>query len=369
MGFYIRKSKKIGPFRINFSNKGIGLSSGVRGARISTNSKGTYINTGSNGLYYRKKIGPGIPQLSFANLFGLNKNSGGQSVPKLPNAIKAPGMDDGIDMNKLLAAPNAQAAAQINGKINKAGIMPVMIAVIVIAGCLTLVSYPAKLLIYIIIAVLSLIAANIYDNSQRTTELLYDLDDAARDTFDKLNQALCALSAAQALWQVNTLRSQPPSADNKYGLEVSARRLISMSDAPPLFIETDVAVFSIDMGETALYFFPDKLMIYKNLIYFPIPYDELKIKHTAVPFVEYESCPADANIISHKYLYSNKDGSPDKRYSNNPQLPVVSYGLLKLYSISGGLEINIMISNNAIAEKFLNDLSYCLKIINTQNLP
>jgi len=36
MGFYFRKSKKFGPFRLNFSKSGIGASVGVKAARVST---------------------------------------------------------------------------------------------------------------------------------------------------------------------------------------------------------------------------------------------------------------------------------------------------------------------------------------------
>ena len=57
MGFYIRKSKSVGPFRLNLSKSGLGVSTGVKGARLSVGPRGTYINLGRNGLYYRKKIG------------------------------------------------------------------------------------------------------------------------------------------------------------------------------------------------------------------------------------------------------------------------------------------------------------------------
>jgi hypothetical protein len=58
VGFYFRKSAKLGPVRVNFSKSGIGVSTGVRGARISTGPRGTHINAGWGGFYYRQKIGP-----------------------------------------------------------------------------------------------------------------------------------------------------------------------------------------------------------------------------------------------------------------------------------------------------------------------
>ena len=59
MGWSFRRSTRIGPFRLNFSRSGIGVSAGVRGARISTGPRGTYINLGTNGFHYREKIGGG----------------------------------------------------------------------------------------------------------------------------------------------------------------------------------------------------------------------------------------------------------------------------------------------------------------------
>ncbi len=55
MGLFIRRSKKFGPFRINFSTSGIGISTGVKGGRVSVGPRGTYVHLGRYGVYYRKK--------------------------------------------------------------------------------------------------------------------------------------------------------------------------------------------------------------------------------------------------------------------------------------------------------------------------
>ena len=49
MGFYIRKSIRFGPIRINLSKSGIGLSAGVTGARIGIDSKGRAYTTLEDG--------------------------------------------------------------------------------------------------------------------------------------------------------------------------------------------------------------------------------------------------------------------------------------------------------------------------------
>jgi hypothetical protein len=57
MGYFFRRSAKIGPFRLNFSKSGIGASLGVKGARLTMTPRGTtYITAGSHGFYYRETI-------------------------------------------------------------------------------------------------------------------------------------------------------------------------------------------------------------------------------------------------------------------------------------------------------------------------
>jgi hypothetical protein len=62
MGWSFRKSTSFGPFRLNLSSSGLGLSFGVKGARISMNKRGTFVNLGTNGIYYRQRIGGNAPR-------------------------------------------------------------------------------------------------------------------------------------------------------------------------------------------------------------------------------------------------------------------------------------------------------------------
>jgi len=62
MGFYIRKSFKLGPIRLNVSRSGLGMSAGVKGARFGINAGGKkYVHVGRGGLYYRENL-PGSTQ-------------------------------------------------------------------------------------------------------------------------------------------------------------------------------------------------------------------------------------------------------------------------------------------------------------------
>ena len=62
MPFYLRKSIKFGPLRINFSKSGLGASAGVTGLRVGTGSKGRYLHAGRGGLYFRRVFSSKEPE-------------------------------------------------------------------------------------------------------------------------------------------------------------------------------------------------------------------------------------------------------------------------------------------------------------------
>jgi Protein of unknown function (DUF4236) len=56
MGFYLRKSLRLGALRVNLSRHGLGLSAGVTGARFGVDAGGhPYTHLGRHGIYYRKR--------------------------------------------------------------------------------------------------------------------------------------------------------------------------------------------------------------------------------------------------------------------------------------------------------------------------
>ena len=56
MGFYLRKSVSVGPFRFNLSRSGIGVSTGIKGFRVGTGPRGNYVQMGRGGLYFRTTL-------------------------------------------------------------------------------------------------------------------------------------------------------------------------------------------------------------------------------------------------------------------------------------------------------------------------
>jgi len=56
VGWYFRKSKKLGPFRVTVSKSGVSVSAGVKGARITKGPRGTHLTVGAGGFYCRERL-------------------------------------------------------------------------------------------------------------------------------------------------------------------------------------------------------------------------------------------------------------------------------------------------------------------------
>lgn len=112
------------------------------------------------------------------------------------------------------------------------------------------------------------------------------------------------------------------------------------------FIQSDLKhLFLPNSNGPDLFFFPTFLILFKDNQEFGI-FDLKDVNATMklTGYIEEESVPKDTEIIQHTWKKSNKDGSMDKRFKGNYQIPIVKYGSLTLDS-EGGLEESYMFSN------------------------
>src|SRR6185369_17699305 len=61
----------------------------------------------------------------------------------------------------------------------------------------------------------------------------------------------------------------------------------------------------------------------------------IKLQLSNTRFIESEVVPRDAQIVDNTWRFVNKNGSPDKRFNNNKQLPITLYGEIYFQSSTG----------------------------------
>ena len=57
-----------------------------------------------------------------------------------------------------------------------------------------------------------------------------------------------------------------------------------------------------------------------------IPITDILFTYTYARFVETDIVPSDTKIIDKTWAKVNKDGSPDRRFNGNYEIPIVKYG-------------------------------------------
>src|SRR5207302_10554502 len=86
-----------------------------------------------------------------------------------------------------------------------------------------------------------------------------------------------------------------------------------------------------------------------------IDYHDVQSMSSMVSFQEEEGVPADAKVIGQTWAKANKDGSRDRRFADNRQIPIAAYGCVTLKSASGLWE-EFQFSNPERLLRFLSGL-------------
>jgi len=112
-----------------------------------------------------------------------------------------------------------------------------------------------------------------------------------------------------------------------------------------------------------LYLFPTFVLYKVSAASFALlEYTEVQASYRQQRFIEEEEVPADSVVVDHTWAKANKDGSPDRRFTNNYQIPVVQYGELKLSSTSG-LNEKYLVSSNERLRAFAASLGNFISTI------
>ena len=115
MGFYIRKSLSVGPFRFNLSKSGIGLSAGIRGLRVGTGPRGNYVHMGRGGIYFRQTL----PSSSSSDTHSIPS----QVPQEQASSIEFQEIDSG-SVSQMVDSSSVALLEEINSKVRKPLIGP-----------------------------------------------------------------------------------------------------------------------------------------------------------------------------------------------------------------------------------------------------
>ena len=357
MGMYFRKSISVGPLRFNLSRGGIGISAGIPGFRIGTGPRGNYVHMGANGIYYRSTLLSGGSSRPSAVPRAIPHAQ--PSSPAIPDGTAGPTIEiESAHVSQLVDSTSTELLDEMRRKKARPRYLYFALAGSVVAIWLAF----AKLsgywpLIVLVAAVALCIYAHLRDLVAKTVVLFYDFDETLARAFEGLQSGGKHLATARGFWHV---QGQANVHDRRY--HAGANNLSSLSDShvsfvPAPFLRTNVDVFSIPVGKQVLYFFPDRLLISDPNGIGAVSYKELSVRIVPTRFIEERTVPSDTEVVDYTWRYLNKNGTPDRRFRDNRQLPICQYSEIHLTTPSGLNEM-VMVSRPALAQYFNDHLAY-----------
>lgn len=332
MPFRFRTSVSAGPFRLNLSKSGLGISAGVRGLRIGTGPRGNYVHIGRSRLHYKRSHDLRPSQE------GSRSESHSNEPPMLGRMddIKMKEVESGSVL-KMQDASAADLLTEFNEKQKHALLWPWFAALFGGAAAIAFMQeVPTVLIVACVLPAFAItLAVAALDRRQKMVVLLYELEPEVEEAYRRVHDTFDELGKAKGKWHVE---AEGNVRDSKYyaGAGVVVKRsAIRFSSEPPKNIKTNITVPCIPVGRQVLCFFPDRLLVFERNAVGAVSYENLEIDVTPTQFIEDSTPPRDAERVGRTWRYVNKNGGPDRRFKNNRELPVMLYEDVRFRSDSG----------------------------------
>lgn len=354
---YRRRIKIIPGVQLNLSKGGISTSVGVKGASMTFGKSGTFVNTSIPGLgiYNRQK-------LSGNNIHQTEHELPKQTTELVDNIFSADIHE--ITSQNMQGVKEAIVLASQQRQELKKDLLKVQT---------NLGSSKLKLgLSYVFLFgfIKKEIPQNIKTDIQTQKETIkqvkeqiekcyvkldIEFDSDIKLKYEKLVDAFQRLTTSQKIWDVTSAHYQDRVATRSSASTIVKKRDVKFSLKSIPDIKSDFqGLYFQNANGAGLYFYPSFIVMYSNKTNFAIiGFDEIAFNQTYVRFTETGTVPRDSQIIDRTWLKVNKNGTPDKRFKGNYQIPIVRYGEISLKTKTG-LNEEYEFSNYEYTEAFGN---------------
>jgi hypothetical protein len=180
------------------------------------------------------------------------------------------------------------------------------------------------------------------DKERLGISIHYEMEGAVKKIYDDFVGHFAAIKSSSRVWQyLHTEKTNGYKYSSGASNSVTRRSLtnIATNRSPLKWFDTNVEIPYLGLINTELYFFPERLIIKRQNRFAAVMYKNMNCSFYPTRFIEEEGVPRDSEVVGHTWKYLNKNGTPDKRFSNNRQLPICKYSEYHIRSESGINEV------------------------------
>ncbi|HET6942760.1 MAG TPA: DUF4236 domain-containing protein [Sphingomicrobium sp.] len=184
-------------------------------------------------------------------------------------------------------------------------------------------------------------------------EIKFETNDAAKKAYAALVRTFDVLRTTSSVWDITSDRNTDRVIERTSAARMLTRDLVQVdfSTSNLVKFEGRPMRFQNVNGEDLLIYPGVAIMPRADGAFALIDLRDLSLEYNAVRFIEEDAIPPDAHVVDQTWAKTNKDGSPDRRFSNNYAIPVCLYGRL-VFTSSAGIEEEYQFSNAAAAGNF-----------------
>lgn len=348
-------------FYLNFSNSGVSSTIGVKNASVTISKYGSYINTS-------------IPGTNFYNRHEIQNDN---IEFKSSNNISSDSISDNIIQSELLkgeikSSPTNELTSTTYDELKETFHLAYhnkteLIDEIEITKKAIIKSKRAKLIasFFIIGFLLKKYKNAIIEKEEYLIELTNQLNNCQvnidihfeekfDDGYKDLLQAYKNLLTSDYIWDITSYVDIDMKTHRSAASGGVTRFRVNFKFDNIDIVKSSYSAFHLENKNGGdLYIYPAFVMLTnKNNEFAFIDLKELDMIFEEQNFLEQENIPSDTEVIGKTWAKVNKDGTPDKRFKGNFEIPIVRYGRVNIKSESG-LNESFSISDSNKAEEFV----------------
>ena len=371
MSLKFRKRIRVFPgFTLNLSKSGMSATLGVRGSSVNIGKNGAYLNTGipETGLSNRKKIDyPNNGIIPEQNQEIPNNNYILETEIKSydPEVLTSDSM---VALKKsILDAERVKKEMfeewqQANSSKNSTLFFLIILHFIIIGFFLKGLKqkYREK----------KLFAEDLKkDYENFCLELDFNFDKETLNDYITIRKYFDEMSKSNKIWDITSYRKTDRYHERTVATRTITRQPVQFYHQSLDFMKTPYYAMVLGNANGGnLYIYPFFVIVKESSStdFGIIDLKNISFIYSDSSFIEEETVPSDSKNLGYTWKYCNKNGSPDRRYANNYQIPIQQYGKIVISS-SEGLNEEFMISNSDATNLFTTNLYNFIALLNKMN--
>jgi DNA-directed RNA polymerase subunit RPC12/RpoP len=187
-----------------------------------------------------------------------------------------------------------------------------------------------------------------------TVSTQVELANPQAERFFRLRDDFAAMAECTVIWDIKSEQATDKVRERTIANARVSRQRVKFSLESCDLIQWEQAVPHLQNANGGDLFLYPGFILYRaaKMAFSVIDFHDVSPTISRVKFQEEETVPGDSKIVGHTWVKVNKDGSRDRRFADNHEIPIVLYGELTFRSERGLWEV-FQVSNPDRLEGFV----------------